>query len=574
MLMSMGAGETFAARYALLVGNDFAQGNFAQLKYVDNDLKLLKDILSNYCGFDKQHIQTLYNGSPQDMDKSLNSISTAMATTKDNMFLLYYSGHADQNNLKMGNNDYPLVALKQKLSSFPSDMRIGVFDACQSGSFTRIKGGKLDDPFLFIDDGKTKGQVILCSSSINENAQESDALENSVFTFHFVNALRGSADISGDKRVTLSEAYQYSYDHTISSTAGSAGGVQHPSYQFRIQGEGDIVLADLNSTSQGIVLNPDVSGDITIFNANNNVVADLNKTKNSAPLIALGPGQYRIVNSRSDRKYQSTVSISGNAVAKVSSRDFEIISDHLGRKKGLFNQRAFQLGLSIAPTIAAFDFSSLANGLSRSFAAYSVYSMYPTFTIPKTVPFIQGNLDILIRNHFFVSLGYAEFENGSQGSFTGSRFSPNENTPYPVSLSANYSLAVSSIELLTGYKFQESFFKNAYLGLGVMRYDVKLSVSSKMSDSLFTVSGTANTRLNGYLVTPFLAGGYCYPVFPFCDIGIKMQYRIQQGSAALSGPVSSETAGSSQKLSDIRFNFSGFDANIFLNMHFTLNRPE
>ena len=225
----------------------------------------------------------------------LSEVSAGMVKTKNNMLLFYYSGHADQASLKMGGHDIRSMSLKEKLTSFPSDIRIGIFDACQSGSFTRIKGGTLDEPFLFRDDGKTKGQVILCSSSINENAQESDVYGNSIFTFHFVNALRGSGDVSGDGKVTLSEAYQYAYNHTLSSTAGSSGGIQHPSYQFRIQGEGDIVLADLNIRSCGIMLDADLTGNVTIFNEKSSVVADFEKERNSAIMIALNPGTYRVI---------------------------------------------------------------------------------------------------------------------------------------------------------------------------------------------------------------------------------------------------------------------------------------
>jgi uncharacterized caspase-like protein len=269
-----------ADRYALLVGNNTAAGgNFAELKYVKNDIAALRSILTDFCGFDKSRIVTLYNSTPEELDRSLKAFTDSMAGTSGNMFLFYYSGHADQTALKMGDAHYRLDMLKSKLSTFPSDIRIGMFDACQSGAFTRIKGGKLDEPFLFRDDGRTKGQVILCSSSLNENAQESDVLGNSVFTFHIVNALRGSGDQSGDGRVTLSEAYHYAYNHTLSTTAGSQGGVQHPSFQFRIQGEGDIVLADLNITTRGILLGPDLSGAITITGPGNTVVADWSRKK-------------------------------------------------------------------------------------------------------------------------------------------------------------------------------------------------------------------------------------------------------------------------------------------------------
>ena len=48
--------HAFAERYAVLVGNSTASGNFSPLKYVENDLTLLQGILGDFCGFEKQRV--------------------------------------------------------------------------------------------------------------------------------------------------------------------------------------------------------------------------------------------------------------------------------------------------------------------------------------------------------------------------------------------------------------------------------------------------------------------------------------------------------------------------------------
>ena len=58
-----------AERYALLVGNNNARGDYAQLKYVENDIIGMKTILNDFCGFEKRHVVTLYNGTAEDLDR-------------------------------------------------------------------------------------------------------------------------------------------------------------------------------------------------------------------------------------------------------------------------------------------------------------------------------------------------------------------------------------------------------------------------------------------------------------------------------------------------------------------------
>jgi hypothetical protein len=564
-----------AERYALLVGNSSARGNYAQLKYVQNDLLSLKEILSGFCGFNNRHIVTLYNGTPEELDRSLREIAdmmTAAGGAKDNMFLFYYSGHADQASLKMGDTSYPLAVLKQKFTDFPSDMRIGIFDACQSGSFTRIKGGTLSEPFLFKDDGKTKGQVILCSSSINENAQESDALGNSVFTFHFVNALRGSGDITGDGRVTLSEAYQYSYNHTLSSTAGSTGGVQHPSYQFRIQGEGDIVLADLNVSSQGILLPPEVSGDITILSVNNIVVADFTKEKTSAVMIALSPGAYRIIDGRADaRRFQASATVKENAIVKVGKDMFVADETGPGRKKGQQWQRSTQIGVSLSGGYGRINLSSLSSGLDNSFASYNAFSMHPRFTFQKDKPLFQIALEVIARDRFVGYAGYGTFGEWSGGAdYAGSRINQFDNSTYATRLHTDYSVQASLFDLGGGFRFQSGYLKNISLLIGVSFFNVKLTMNSIFEDSLYDTRSVSTATDQGLLYIPFIALGYSWPLTKWCDVGSRIRYRFQNSAQGLGGDLS----GSVENAAPLKYNFGGVDGNLFVNLHFKIVRSE
>jgi hypothetical protein len=58
-------------------------------------------------------------------------------------------------------------------------------------------------------------------------------------------ALRGAGDTDGDGLVTLAEAFRYTSQATVFDTSATRSGAQHPTYDFRMAGRGDVVLADL-----------------------------------------------------------------------------------------------------------------------------------------------------------------------------------------------------------------------------------------------------------------------------------------------------------------------------------------
>ncbi|MBN2188015.1 MAG: caspase family protein [Chitinispirillaceae bacterium] len=564
-----------AGRYALLVGNSMSEGNSSRLKHVQNDLNAVKEILGDFCGFDRQRITTLYNGTPDDLQLSLHAIAGRMAGGKDDMFLLYYSGHAEATGLKMGGSDFPLDSLKKKFTSFPSAIRIGIFDACQSGLFTRIKGGRLEEPFLFRDDSKAEGQVILCSSSASENAQESDVLGNSIFTFYFVNALRGSGDLSNDGRVTLSEAYQYAYNHTISNTAGSSGGVQHPSYQFHIHGEGDIVLADLNTSSRGILLGPDVTGDITVLSSANAVVADLVKEKNSAIKIALSPGSYRVLNAREGRRFQAAVTVNDGSVTSIRHTDFSALQAGDGRRKGE-PQSNLRVGLTLGGGCGFYDLSRLASGLDERFSGCSSLSMDPRFTLPVYTFPLFFEIEVLKNGRFSGSLGFGKLRHSGAGDYGGTSTSPADGAVYGAKLHVDYSVDAFVTNLCAGYRFQRGHMNNFSVHAGAAFFSVTTKVSSRFYDSLYDVESSGNGTNRALAAVPYAALRYTRPFADWIDAGAVIRYRFQvspvtgsDGNDADDDNTVPLSSAPPKTEAPLRYDFGGMDGGVFITLHLT-----
>ena len=88
-----------------------------------------------------------------------------------------------------------------------------------------------------------RGLAIVSSGAAGEDAQESDEMGASFFTYHLSTGLLGAADANGDGKVTLGEAFVYAAANTTASTAATWAGPQHPTYRIELGGREDLALA-------------------------------------------------------------------------------------------------------------------------------------------------------------------------------------------------------------------------------------------------------------------------------------------------------------------------------------------
>lgn len=301
-------------RYALLVGADRGGDELAVLKYAQSDAQRFANVLKGPGEFSDGNITTLLAPDSAAIHKALNKINDVIQSKpdKNTLLLFYYSGHSDGEYLLFENDRYPLGSVKTFLDSSGADIRIGIFDACYSGAVVAFRGGRRGDPFFMASEEKVKGQVIISSSAAHERAQESETLQGSIFTHHWLNGLKGSADLDGDRYVTLNEAYRYAYHKTIETSALTGGGLQHPSYHFNIQGEGEIRLTNLNrSVLSGVLFDKSCHGAFLVLSPTfANVYADFNKKSGKETFIALAPGEYSAINGRESDVYIKHFSVS------------------------------------------------------------------------------------------------------------------------------------------------------------------------------------------------------------------------------------------------------------------------
>lgn len=253
------AGSLFAAgvdRYAIYVGSNNGGKDRQKLLYAGTDAQNLKNAMIDVGGISESNSYLLIDPTKKQIDAAIKDVSEKIQKNKGrdarSEFLFYYSGHSDEEAILLGENRYDYSSLKQTISDIPSDIHVVILDSCYSGNFIRTKGGQKKKPFLVDDSSVVKGHAYLSSSSETESSQESDEIEASYFTNAVITGLRGAADTSGDKKVTLNELYSYAFNDTLHKTEETKAGPQHPNYNITLVGSGDLILSDF-SESDSIV---------------------------------------------------------------------------------------------------------------------------------------------------------------------------------------------------------------------------------------------------------------------------------------------------------------------------------
>ena len=197
------------------------------------------------------NVVLLTGGSPAAVREALERldrrVQAAHAGGERTLLLFYYSGHAGTGGLELGADSLGFAELRDRVTRAAADAKVAIVDACEAGLLTQVKGAApaplLD--FALPAEESARGTAFVASTAVGEVAQESAALGGSFFTHHLEAALRGAGDADGDGIVTLAEAFRYTAAQTVAGTAGTREGPQHPTYDFKMSGRGDIALADL-----------------------------------------------------------------------------------------------------------------------------------------------------------------------------------------------------------------------------------------------------------------------------------------------------------------------------------------
>ena len=253
---------------ALVIGNhNYDHPDVPAVKFAIHDAEMMKQYLIKTLGYKNGNIIFETDVTKSKFEALLGIAGNHRGTlydyikpSKSDVFI-YYSGHGapDPNNrkgyfapvdcdpAKISLNGYSLDTFYENLSKLEAKSITVVIDACFSGGTS--SGGMLianASPVGIEIDNPTiakKNTVILTSSKGNQISSWYNEKKHGLFTYFFLKAISGSADINRDNQVTFQEIYDFISDR--------AEGV--PYFAKRLYG-GRIQTPDIQGTNKNKVL--------------------------------------------------------------------------------------------------------------------------------------------------------------------------------------------------------------------------------------------------------------------------------------------------------------------------------
>ena len=344
-LVSAFAGSPSAAapvqRFTLVIGANSGGADRPLLQYAISDAERFARVLVELGGVSPANEIVLKQPRLRELLDALDLLNKHVVDARRaaggagrTEILLYYSGHADEQGLLIGDDRYSYRTLRDRLDQIPADVRIAILDACASGAFTRLKGGRARPAFLVDESADMRGHAFLTSSAETEVAQESDRIHASYFTHYLISGFRGAADLSGDGRVTLNEAYQFAFNETLRRTVDTKGGAQHPSYDINLSGTGDVVMTDVRQTSATLVLGEDLEGRFFIRNAAHELVVELYKPRGRKVELGVEPGAYEVRIEQTKGSLLAKTQIADGGRVLLEPRQFGVTTVEAARPRG------------------------------------------------------------------------------------------------------------------------------------------------------------------------------------------------------------------------------------------------
>ncbi len=313
-------------RFAVVVGNDLGQPPDAALSYAESDASRVAAVLQEVGGVRPENLVLLRGQDSATVRRSLIAVNDRVRTAHgQTVLIVYYSGHADAEALHLGGTSLELPELEQLVRGSAATFRLLIVDACRSGALTRVKGGAQIAPFEIQLSERVAGEgaVFLTSSSASEDSQESDDIKGSFFTHALVSGLLGAADENADGRVTLDEAYRYAYETTLRASSRTLAGTQHPTFQYEVRGQGDLVLSTLSVANRAVVELPENRAWLLFQNSEDGPVVGEVGARDKARRLSMRAGHYYVRGRGPDVLLEGAFDAPAGGVVRVDESRLE-----------------------------------------------------------------------------------------------------------------------------------------------------------------------------------------------------------------------------------------------------------
>jgi tetratricopeptide (TPR) repeat protein len=309
-------------RVALVVGANSGWSSDRPLRYAEDDARRVRDVLVEMGGFAPTDITLALEPTAPQLQAALERAEATLRTAGEpTLFVFFYSGHADAQALHLRGPSQGLQALADRLTRTGATLTVAVFDSCMSGAVLNAKGASHALPVRLRAEEPTTGVALLSSSDADELSQESRALAGSVFTHHWVSALRGAA-------------YAYAYARTRADTSSTAL-PQRPGFRFDLKGRGDVVLTTLRVGAAGL----DIAAGapvryVVVDAAERHLVAEAVADPAQKQRLQLAPGAYKVKRPAAGGIEVAQLTLEGAGVQEAAALRYQLEPREAGFVKG------------------------------------------------------------------------------------------------------------------------------------------------------------------------------------------------------------------------------------------------
>lgn len=254
--------KKFPQAYALIIAIAEYEGVNALPSIVTKDACDVASILTaeNYCGYEESKVKILLNSEATLSNIRNEIIKIAQKATLDDSVFIYFSGHG-YNKSDAANPDCSLVPvdfdkpnggmlsateLSNLLVNINSERLLFIIDACHSAGVATIKTFTANGTLGFSDKSLEKlsqgrGKVLIASSRDSETSIILPGDKNSLFTKHFLSALKGEAGYSNEDVVRVFDIFSY-LEKTVSVEAATRNHPQHPVFKSNLENNFPVAL--------------------------------------------------------------------------------------------------------------------------------------------------------------------------------------------------------------------------------------------------------------------------------------------------------------------------------------------
>lgn len=283
-------------RILVAVGSSRGVGPEVGLRHAGDDAASVRDAFVEGGWVTRENAFLLREATKDALFELLDRARATAAGKRpdDVLFLFYYSGHGTRTELHVGGAAVTLAEIGARIGQVPAALRLVVTDACRTPG-RRDKGATAEPAFdvSLAAPLEARGTVWLHAASDGDAAQESDELGGALFTYHWVQGLRGAADVNGDGTVTLDESYAYAHAQTLLRSSRGTGVYQRPAMQLDLKEAAPVTLTHTRIARAAIELPRGGDAHYLIYGYNTrSIAAEVFGLADRTITIAVPPGRY------------------------------------------------------------------------------------------------------------------------------------------------------------------------------------------------------------------------------------------------------------------------------------------